>query len=171
MKNKKALSAIVSVVAFGSLASGSVMAYDTIGTVTGADGDVKELVSMSAEVVSVDGAHVSFKNLDTGAVYNAGFGPIWFTKEYKIGENIVVEGVETVAENNENDHTFQVTKVNDIVLREEFEGKPVWAGTRGGNGDGSHDRAGSRAGHGRHGDRSRSGFVDADCDGVCDNTN
>ena len=50
-------------------------------------------------------------------------------------------------------------EVDGNVLRSEFEGRPNWAGTRGGNGEGQHKQGGNRG----------QGFVDADGDGVCDN--
>jgi len=163
MKKKTLLSIAIATVAVATLGVTSVMAADVIDTVIARDGDVKDVVAMSAEVTSVDGSHVTFVDSETGTEYSASFGPSWFTKAYEVGDIVELEGVETVAENNDNGHDFQVTVVDDITLRE-FEGKPAWAGQRG-NGDGAGEHRGGGQGHKGMGG---SGFVDADGDGVCD---
>ncbi len=138
--SKKLFSGLLTLAIIGSMGVASVSAADTIGSVTGNDGDVKDLVQMQAEVVNVDGSQVTFKDIQTGQEYEAGFGPSWFTKTYEVGEQITLEGVETVADN-DHGHNFQVMKVDDTVLREAFEGGPAWAGARGeGKGQGGEGK-------------------------------
>ena len=172
--NKKTLFSTALVVgAFGVagfFASSDVMASEVVDQVTGNDGDVKDLLKVNAEVTSVDGSQVTFKDSETGEVYEASFGPSWFSDEYEVGSEVVVVGVETEEGNNENGHNFQVMKVNETELRTEFEGKPEWAGQgRGGNGDGTGAGAGGQMRHSGNGGGTGADFVDADGDGVCDN--
>lgn len=160
------------IAAVGVFGASSVFAAEKIGTVTGRDGDVKDTLSMTAEIISVDGSHVTFKDVDSDEEYTASFGPSWFTKVYAEGEKVNVVGVETEEDNNDNNHNFQVMEVDGTVLRTEFEGRPAWAGTRSGEGSGEgQGQSGERRG-GRQGARDGSGgsdFVDADGNGICDN--
>ena len=161
--SKKLFSGLLMLAIVGSMGVASVSAADTIGTVTGNDGDVKDLVQMQAEITNVDGSEVTFKDTQTGQEYEAGFGPSWFTKTYEVGEQITIEGVATDADN-DHGHNFQVMKVGDTVLRKAFEGGPAWAGARGeGKSQGGEgQRMGQGEGRGQKG-QGRNG------DGVCDN--
>jgi len=172
MKNTKnlILGTVVAVGAIGVLTVSSAMAAETIGTVTGKDDDIKDKVAITAEIISVDGSQVTFKDVDTNEEYRASFGPSWFTKSYEAGEHVDIIGVATEEENNDHDHNFQVMEVNGTKLRESFEGKPAWAGQgENSEGKGKGNGHGRRRGNGlgQHG----SEFVDADNDGVCDLTN
>ncbi len=180
--SKKLFSGLFAMMIIGLVGVSSVSAADTIGTVTGNDGDVKDLVEMQAEVIAVDGSEVTFKDIETGQEYEAGFGPSWFTKAYEAGEQIKIEGVETVADN-DHGHNFQVMKVDDKVLREAFEGGPVWAGAGGegkgqggegqgmgrGEGSGAGEGAGTGSGEGKGQGQARASYQDANGDGTCDN--
>jgi len=173
MKNTKnlILGTVVAIGTVGVLTMSSALAAETIGTVTGKDGDIKDKVAITAEIVSVDGSQVTFKDIDTNEEYSSSFGPSWFTKSYEAGERVDVVGVTTEEDNNDNHHNFQVMEVDGTALRESFEGKPSWAG-QGGNGEGKGEGAGQGRGHGGNGSRQNgSKFVDADNDGVCDNDN
>ena len=141
---------------------GSAYAANTIGTVTGKDGDVKDKVSMEAEVTSASGSHVTLKDTATGQSYETSVGPSWYSGSYNTGDKVTIEGVATTGDN-DNNHNFQVTKINDVTLRESFEGKPAWAGQRG---SGKDSASSSTA---RHGNGQGSNFVDNNNDGVCDN--
>lgn len=116
-----------------------------------------EKLAMNAEVLSVDGTSVTIKDTQTGEIYKTSFGPVRFSREYKAGEILQVEGMSTDHENERN-HNFQTIKVGELELRSEFGGRPNWARS---NGDslGKH-RAGGQA-----------NFIDADGDGNCDNRN
>jgi len=171
MKNTRnlILGTVVAVGAVGVLTLSSAMAAETIGTVVGKDGDIKDKVAITAEITAVDGSQITFKDIDTNTEYSASFGPSWFTKAYETGEHVDVVGVATEEENNDHDHNFQVMEVDGTELRESFGGRPSWAG-QGGNGKGKGE--GNGQGHrgngaGQHG----SEFVDADNDGVCDLAN
>lgn len=161
-KGKKII--ISSIVAIGVIAVagiGSAYAANKIGTVTGKDGDVKEKLSMSAEVIESAGSHLTIKDSETGKTYETSVGPNWYSGTYNNGDKVTVEGVETTGEN-KNGHTFQIIKINDKTLRESFEGKPAWAGQKGnGTGQGSGQSNGTR--------NSENSFVDANGDGQCDN--
>jgi len=170
MKKNKILGTAAIALAVASVVGiSSVSASTKTGTVTGEDGDIKDKVSISAEVTAVDGSHVTFKDVETGSEYTASFGPSWYNdKDYEEGDKVVVIGVETDGENSEEDHNFQAMQVDQTVLREQFEGKPAWAGTRGGNGDGTGEGShGSKKGSGNH---EGGNFVDSNKDGVCDNS-
>lgn len=169
MKMNRLLSTGIIAGTVGFLALSPALAAETIGTVVGEDGDVKDKVAITAEITSVDGSEVTFKDVDTGEEYDASFGPTWYTEEeYAEGDRVDVIGVETEGEGSEEDHNFQVMEVDDTVLREEFEGKPKWAGSRGGgNGDGTGAGTGSQNKGANRG--VGSSFVDGNGDGVCDN--
>jgi len=160
---KTTLGVLGAIALIGPASLSAVYAAETIGTVTGKDGDIQDLYRIQATVTDVDGSEVTFTDPETNTEYTAGFGPSWFTKAYEVGEEIVIEGVATDGDN-DHGHTFQVMKVDDTMLRAEFEGRPEWAGQRGG-GEGAGLEKGSRHGMGQGG----SGFVDADGDGNCDN--
>lgn len=163
MKDRKKI-LFSSAIALGALAVvgvPSVMAAETIGTVTGKDGDTKELLSINAEVVETDGSHVLLKDSETSEVYETSFGPSWYSDEYEAGDTVEVIAVETDAENNDEGHNLQVLELDGTTLREEFESRPEWAG-----GKGSRNEAGSR--HQASGNGG-SNFIDADGDGNCDN--
>ncbi len=156
--NKKNVSILGAIALTAIVSIGGAYAAETIGTVTGRDGDTQDLVRVQAQVTSVDGSEVTFVDQQDGTEYSAGFGPSWYSQEYAAGEQITVEGVATDGDN-EQDHTFQAMKVNDTVLREEFEGRPAWAGSRGqgmSEGTGSH-------GTGRGGRGSMGGSGTGDC--------
>ena len=142
-----------------AIGAGSAYAANTIGTVTGKDGDVKDKVSMSAEIIESEGSHVTLKDVDTGKTYETSVGPSWYSGTYNTGDKVTVEGVETTGDN-ENGHNFQAMKINDKTIRENFEGKPAWAGQRG-NGNGT--------GEGMRGQGRGANFTDANGDGQCDN--
>lgn len=162
--NKALLGVIVAVGIVGIVGSSTVYAAETIGTVTGKDGDVKNKLAITGEVTAVDGSHVSFKDVDTETVYETSFGPSRYTKTYTVGEQVEVVGVETEDSNNENNHNFQTLSVDGTTLRDSFEGKPLWTGS---NGSGT----GTGTGMQRKGTGSLNGgsFVDGNGDGVCDN--
>jgi hypothetical protein len=155
------------------LGANNIFAAETVATITAKDGDVKDVVSIDAQIDSVDGSHVTFTDTETQDTYNTSFGPSWFTEEYAAGEEVNVVGVVTEAENNNNGHNFQTLEVDGTTLRESFEGKPAWAGTRGGgNGTGNGQALGSMhraSGQGNGSMHSGQGFVDADGNGECDN--
>lgn len=162
--NKKTISlGLASLGVLAVLGSSSVYAATKIGTVTGKDGDVKDKVQMSAEITSESGSHVTIKDAETGEEYQTSVGPNWYSGTYNVGDKVTVEGVVTTGEN-DNDHNFQITKINDKVLRESFEGKPAWAG-QGGNGQGRNKGQGNAT----HGQGNGGNFVDANGDGACDN--
>jgi len=144
------------------IGGGTAFAANKIGTVTGNDGDVKDKVQLSAEVVNSDGSHVTLRDTETGKEYQTSFGPSRYSGTYNQGDTVSVEGVETIGEN-DNGHNFQATKVNDITLRESFEGKPAWAGQ--GNGSDSQN-SGTGTGLGQGNGNS---FMDKNSDGTCDN--
>ena len=149
--NKKNLSILGALALTATIGIGSVYAAEMIGTATGKDGDIKDIVRIQAAVTQVDGSHVSFVDQTDGQEYTAGFGPSRFTKAYEVGEQVTVEGVQTDADN-EHGHNFQALKVNDTVLREAFEAKPAWAG-QGRNGEHSSEEGlerGAGMGQGRH---------------------
>lgn len=160
--NKKILGlALVAAGAVAIIGGSSAYASTKIGTVTGSDGDVKDKVQMSAEITASAGSHVTIKDAETGTEYQTSIGPSWYSGSYNTGDKVTVEGVATTG-TNDNGHTFQVTKINDKVLRESFEGKPNWAGKggQGGeNGQGSANKGQNQGGK----------FVDANGDGKCDN--
>lgn len=173
MKINKVLSTAVLAGGVAVMAMSPVFAAEVIGTVTGEDGDVKDKLAITAEIVSVDGSDVVFKDVDTDKEYDASFGPSWYSDAtYEAGDRVDVIGVETDGDGNEDkDHNFQAMQVEDTVLRESFEGQPAWAGTRGGgNGEGTGEGAGSQnKGANKGGNGSE--FVDGNGDGVCDNAN
>jgi len=148
--------------AIAVLGSTTVYAANKIGTVTGRDGDVKDKVQMSAEILSRDGSHITIKDTETGKEYQTSVGPNWYSGTYNVGDKVTIEGVETAGTNN-NNHNFQVTKINDKVLRESFEGKPAWAG-KGGRGQGENKGQGSM-----NRSQNNGNFVDVNGDGKCDN--
>ncbi|MBN1617842.1 hypothetical protein JW887_00670 [Candidatus Dojkabacteria bacterium] len=155
----------------GLLATNQVFAAETIGTVTGKDGDVKDKVKITADVVSADGSHITFKDVDTGEEYETSFGPSWYSKVVEIGNQVELIGVVTDSSNNDNGHNFQVLEIDGVSLRDGFEGRPSWSASRGSNGTGSAKGSGSMGAGSRNqsGSRTNSGFVDADNDGSCDN--
>jgi len=159
--NKKFLAlGLVMLGAVAIIGTSSAYAATKIGTVTGRDGDVKDKVQMSAEITKSSGSHVTIKDTETGKEYQTSIGPSWYSGEYNVSDKVTVEGVETTGEN-DNNHNFQVTKINDKVLRESFEGKPAWAGKGGqGKGQSSENKGQNMGGN----------FVDANGDGKCDNS-
>lgn len=134
-------------------------AFDKVGTVTGQDGDVKDKISMTAQITSVDGSHVVIKDLESNKLFETSFGPSWYTKAYNVGDKIKVIGVETEEDNNDNDHNFQTLSVDGKTVRDSFEGRPLWAGSRNGEGTGNNENRQNGTG----------AFVDNNKDGVCDN--
>jgi len=158
--NKKVIRlGLVALSAIAVLGSTSAFAANKIGTVTGKDGDVKDKVQMSAEITAENGSHVTIKDTETGSEYQTSIGPSWYSGTYNVGDKVTVEGVETTSEN-DNDHNFQVTKINDKTLRESFEGEPAWAG-KGRNSQGQHGM--------NRGQNTGGNFVDTNSDGKCDN--
>lgn len=158
MNKKHMILGLATLGAIAFVGSQTAFAATKIGTVTGKDGDVKDKISMSAEVTAASGSHVTLKDTETGKTYETAVGPSWYSGSYSTGDKVTVEGVETTGDNG-NGHTFQVTKINDKTLRANFEGKPAWAGQ--GNGQG--------AGNSNRGQNHGANFVDANGDGVCDN--
>lgn len=152
----------ITVLGLGILAVPSVFAAQNVGTVTGRDGDIKDKVAVQAKIQEINGSHVSFSDVETGTEYTGSFGPARESSQYTVGQELEVVGVETESENNRNNHNFQVMELDGEVIREAFEGKPTWAGSQEGNGSahGGMNRGGSKGGS----------FVDANGDGVCDNS-
>lgn len=167
MQNIKLLAfGSLAILGLGILSAPSIFAAQNVGTVTGRDGDVKDKVALTAEIRSVTGSHVTFSDVETGTEYTSSFGPAREASDYTIGQQVEVVGVVTDSSRNNNNHNFQVMEVNGEVVRENFEGKPSWAGTQNGNGNGTRSAQG-----GMHKGESKGGsFVDANGDGVCDNS-
>lgn len=160
--NKKFLTlGLITLGAVAILGGSSAFAATKIGTVTGKDGDVKDKLQMNAEVVQSSGSHLTIRDTETGKEYQTSVGPNWYSGNYNVADKVTIEGVETTGEN-DNNHNFQVTKINDKVLRENFEGKPAWAG-QGGQGKGQGN------GNENRGRNINGNFVDANGDGKCDN--
>ncbi len=141
------------------IGAGSAYAATTIGTVTGKDGDVKDKISMNAEIIESQGSHVTLKDLDSGKAYETSIGPSWYSGNYSVGEKVTIEGVETT-EKNDNGHNFQTMTIEGKTLRENFESKPAWAGQKG-NSEGN--------GEGTRGQGNKANFIDTNGDGQCDN--
>ncbi|MEI8143649.1 MAG: hypothetical protein WCG48_03485 [Candidatus Berkelbacteria bacterium] len=162
--NKKVISlGLIALGAVAILGSTSAYAANKIGTVTGKDGDIKDKVQISAEITAENGSHVTIKDTETGDEYQTSVGPSWYSGTYNVGDKVTIEGV-TTAGDNDNNHNFQVTKINDTTLRDSFEGKPAWAG-KGGNGQGQNKGQGNAD----HGQNNGGNFSDANGDGKCDN--
>ena len=161
--NKKTLAlAIMTLGAIALLGGTTAFAANKIGTVTGKDGDVKDKIQMSAEITSENGSHVTIKDTDTGKEYETSIGPSWYSGTYNTGDKVTIEGIETIS-NNENNHNFQITKINDKTLRESFEGKPAWAGA-------NDQQEGTKSGKGNYGHGNGQNYKDIDNDGKCDNS-
>ena len=155
---------VASIVALSTM--GQVSAYSKVGTVTGGEGETLDKVSVNAEIVKIDGGEITFKDLDTGKEYTAGIGPSWYVGDVKVGDKVTIVGVVTTGDNDQ-DHSFKVMTYKDKVLRENYTGRPAWAG-KGGNGQGAHDGTGEHRGHGNGEGGHGENFVDANNNGVCD---
>jgi len=165
MNKKLTMLSLAAIGGIGILGVSSAFAADTIGTVTGKDGDAKDLVQIEAEVIDQDGSHLTIKDDATGNEYKTAIGPSWYSGTYETGDKIKIEGVETTG-SNENDHNFQVTKINDTTLRESFEGKPAWAGQKNGSGRDQNMGQNQNFGNGQHRNQN---FIDSNGDGMCHN--
>jgi hypothetical protein len=171
-RKKKLVLGLVVLGAIAILGGSSVYAATTIGTVTGKDGDVMDKVSINAEVTEANGSHITIKDTDTGETYQTSTGPSWYSGDYNVGDKVTVEAVKTKGDN-DNGHTLQVMKINDVTLRSNFEGKPEWAGQNGqGNSNGSavQNRGQNMNQSGdQSGDQDQDQTRARDRDGECDN--
>jgi len=166
MKKSKLIASALAFGVIGLTTAGVAFAYDKVDTVVGKDGDVKDVVSVEGKIESVDGSHITFSDTQTGDQFSGGVGPSRYSGTYTVGQDVDIKGVVTDGENS-NDHNFQIMEIDGKVLRESFEGKPMWAG----QGNGTRENAGTGNGQTRqsNGQMNGANFVDANGDGVCDN--
>ncbi|MDD5551831.1 MAG: hypothetical protein PHI88_01575 [Candidatus Pacebacteria bacterium] len=137
------------------------------GTVTTRTGE-KNSLKINAEITKVNNRQITFKDIDTNKEYTAGIGPVWYSESPKVGDKLQIEGIEVDGERaKEKGNTFLITKLGDKVLREDFPGKPAWAG-KGGNGQGQGEGKGQGKGQGMNQSEGPN-FIDADKNGICDN--
>jgi len=166
MKKTKLFASALAFGVIGLTTAGVALAYDKVDTVIGKDGDVKDLVTVDGKIESVDGSHITFSDTQTGDQFTGGVGPSRYSGTYTVGQDVDVKGVIVDGEN-ANNHNFQIIEIDGKVLRDGFEGKPMWSGQGNGTREGSgNGNSASRQGSGQMNGGS---FVDANGDGVCDN--